>query len=265
MTAISAILSKNSISISTDSLLTRYYKTTKKKEEIEHKSSKIVKMEKYRAAASFWGLAKYGNSWTLEETIRKALREAPKSDTLKSFALRLAKNLDDTLKLFNFKNPIESGIGIHITGFELRGKYDLPELYLVTNFENPQYDRLKPSFIALPQVYSVLKNNGGPNVSNTDEQRAAVNEYLNGNDWNFFNFNNGDPVVYNVYSRAEIDAMIILFKRYKLRFKSEYLRAIARRPIEGIRTAQRDFLPVGQRSVGGKIHDLVINRNGTYT
>ena len=266
MTAISAILTKDIIAISSDSLLTRYYKSVNRYEEIEHQKSKIILMEKYRAAASYWGLAKYGNEWTLGSFIRQRLEDAPRGETLKEFVERLRLALQKEIKGFKFRRNLDSGIGIHITGFENIDGMDLPELYLLTNFDTPTCDSLKPKFIGLPQVYSTIKNNLELPETQQNQERNIINTYLSSSEWHFLNFNNGDPIIYNSYSKAVIQSMMVLHQRFNIRMnKPEFIRAIARRPIEGIKMAQRDFMKHGQRVVGGKIHDILIHRDGTFS
>jgi len=261
MTAISAIINRNCIAITSDSLITVYIKHSKSYKIIEYTKPKILRMEKYHAAASYWGLAKYGN-WDTLEFIKNVLRDSDRNIPLSKFVDILKTELELALNRILPGNDLRKGIGIHITGFENIDNIILPELYLISNFTDPTYSALKRMYVA-PQLYGTLPNNYHQNGLTRNEQRARINNYLRTG--NFFTYNNGDPALFNNYANSIFNSIKVLQNRNILgHISNEVLRSLAKRPIEIIKRIQVDFCPQDKRLVGGKIHDLLITSNRDY-
>jgi len=262
MTAISAIINRNRIAIASDSLITVYIKHSKSYKIIEYTKPKIMRMEKYHAAASYWGLAKYGN-WDTLEFIKTVLRNSDRNISLSQFVEILKTELELELERILPGDDIQKGIGIHITGFENINNILLPELYLIKNFTDQTYLSLK-NMHAAPQLYGTLPDNYHQNGLTRNEQRNRINHFLKTG--NFFTYNNGDPVLFNNIANSIFSNIKILKNRRLLgRINDEALRSLAKRPIEIIKRIQADFCPKDKRLVGGKIHDLLITSNRDYT
>ena len=261
MTAISSVINRNCIAIASDSLITVYIKHSKSYKIIEYTKPKILRMEKYHAAASYWGLAKYGK-WDTFEFIKTLLRNSDRNIPLSKLLKFVNKHLHLELERILPGNDLRKGIGIHVTGFENIDNIILPELYLISNFTDPTYSALKRMSVA-PQLYGKLLKNYYQNGLTRNEQRIRINKFLQTG--NFFTYNNGDPVLFNNFAKSIFNSIKILNDRKILgHVSSEVLRSIAKRPIEIIKRIQVDFCPQDRRLVGGKIHDLLITSNRDY-
>jgi hypothetical protein len=91
-----------------------------------------------------------------------------------------------------------------------------------------------------------------------------VHEYLR--EGNMLIYNNGDPVMFNPAAYSFIGLMRIARSRGKMRDPDSIDKhlSLARRPVEIVSDAQRDFYLKDQRLVGGKPHDLAISRRGKF-
>lgn len=261
MTAISAIISKDYIAIASDSLQTVFLKTQNEYKVEEYTKTKILKMEKFHAAASYWGFARYGN-WNTIDFIKNELLKFQRNMSLNEVAENIKSDLEKELEKILPGDNIDKGIGIHLTGFERIDDIVLPELYLISNYKDTRYEELKKIYSG-PQLYGPLPEEFHEDNLTRHGQRLKIKEFLDSG--GFFTFNNGDPQLYNNIANPILDSIKVLkLRKYLGPITIDTYRALAKRPIEIIKRLQTDFCPKGKRLIGGKIHSLVITRNGEY-
>lgn len=268
MTAISAIISNHCIAISSDSLLTIYNPSKRTNEIIESKKQKIVRVEKFLGAFSYWGLA--ANSRNGEKTMYKWLKkisnESKDFTTFEDFAYYVKDELKKEIASYGIAKK-HTGIGIHLVGYENYEGYKIPELFLISNFTDPTY--LKVGELGLSRcLFDNIPEEYKKNQSSITkiERQLLVKKFLN--EGNMFVFNNGDPKMFTPLFEGYKNAMNLSKQRKALRDANniEIYRNIARRPIEMIIKVQKDFYKEGKSIVGGRLHDLVIEKNnGNYS
>jgi hypothetical protein len=81
-------------------------------------------------------------------------------------------------------------------------------------------------------------------------------------------FSDGDSEMFNLLLAGYRDAMNLANTRKLIKEANdiEIYRSMARRPIEMVVKAQKDFYKKGKIIVGGRVHDLVIEKNsGKFT
>jgi hypothetical protein len=263
MTVISAVISAHCIAVSSDSLITVYNSGKKSYEIIETRRPKIIRLEKFLGAFSYWGLAaksKY-SGWTTYDWLKDISKKTQNFDQLSDYAVYVRNELEKEINHLGIAKK-NSGIGIHLTGYENYNGFQIPELFLISNYTDTTYtkigalllsrhlfgtmpDEFKSGFTQLPQV----------------EKQFRVKDFLSKG--NMFIFNNGDPEMFNPFFSGYRDAMNLSKKRSILKDTSdiEIYRSMARRPIEMVAKAQRDYYKHDKIIVGGRIHDLVIEKN----
>ncbi len=263
MTVISAVISTHCIAVSSDSLLTVYNSKTKVNEIIETRKPKIIKIEKFLGAFSYWGLAaksKYSN-WTTYDWLKRISNKAQYFNNLEEFAIYVKDELEKEIKSFRFDNKYK-GIGIHLTGYENYDGYKIPELFLISNFTDESYMKVGTLGVSrhlYPTMPKEFKSSD-ENISQQEKQ-ILVKDFLTKG--RMFIFNNGDPVLFNPLFDGFKEAMKTAKKRNVIKNSDdiEIYRAMARRPIEMVTRAQKDFYKEGKIIVGGRVHDLVIKKN----
>lgn len=262
MTAISTLISKRGISFATDSLLTTYIKKSKTHKILEYTQSKIIPAEKYHAAIAYYGFAKCG-SWSFYDWVKRKISEYGNSLTLENFATKLKNDLEIVLSSFFRKYDRDSGIGLHIAGYENRGNILLPELYHICNYTNTSYSEIGEMYVR-PQLYGTLPTEYRSVTDDTvDKKKQKISQFLE--EGKLFIFNNGDPELFNPFSHAFFMSFMILQARNRTKYLDlDTQGAITRRPIEMIKSAQKDFCREGKQLIGGKIHDLTIDKNKNY-
>lgn len=268
MTVISAVISAHCIAVSSDSFITVYNTSTKESEIIEKKRSKIIRIEKFLGAFSYWGLAaksKY-SKWTTYDWLKKISNDSHRFGSLENYATYVRDELDKELKSLKIEKK-KTGIGIHLTGYEDYNGFKIPELFLISNYTDPTYSKVGELCVSR-RLYFTLPDehkNGNENLTQFDKQNL-VREYLSNG--KMFFFNNGDPAMFNPIFNGYRDAMDLAKTRKLIKDSNdiEIYRNIARRPIEMVTKAQRDFYKKGKIIVGGRVHDLVIEKtNGKFT
>jgi len=257
MTAISAIISKDWISVASDSLLTEISGNSVK--HIEFKKSKIVPIQKFKASAAYWGLAKVGN-WRTYDFLKIMACDAEKFLSFESFANHVYNELNTKLASINVNNPTDKGIGIHLAGFEEFEGEKLPELFLISNYSNTSYNEIKPLDISR-NLYGTIKDEFKNGENTLDEKRRKVREHLSNG--HVFIFNNGDPQLFNPSAKAITEIFINAANRNVLKDKhlNAYLK-LASNPIKIIKMAQQDLFKKEHIRIGGQIHDLLITKEG---
>lgn len=262
MTAISAIISKNWIAAASDSLLTEFYPNTNQISHVEFRKSKIIPIRKFKAAATYWGLAKI-KDWRTYDFIKELAGEAISFDSFEDFANNLKDKLKEKLDSYNFTNSIHKGIGIHLIGYEKINSDYIPELFLISNYTDPSYTNIGELGISR-NLYGTLPNDFKNNEITLDEKRNRVVEFLN--QGRIFVFNNGDPVLFNPAANAILNMFMTATDRKVLKKESDYknyMRLVSI-PIEMIKKVQSDLFEKDYVRVGGQIHHLLITKRGDF-
>lgn len=268
MTVISAVISTHCIAVSSDSLLTVYNSSTKLSEIIETRKPKIIRIEKFLGAFTYWGLAARSKTskWTTYDWLKKISNDAHRFDSLESYAIYVRDELDKEIKSLKIDKK-STGIGIHLTGYEDYDGFKIPELFLISNYTDPTYFKIgdlsvsRHLFSTMPDEFKT----GNENLTQSEKQFLVKDFLTKGK---MFIFNNGDPDMFNPFFSGYRDAMNTAKKRHLLKDSSdiEIYRNIARRPIEMVTKAQKDFYKKGKIIVGGRVHDLVIEKTtGKFT
>jgi hypothetical protein len=268
MTVISAVISTHCIAVSSDSLLTVYNSSTKTSEIIEARKPKIIRVEKFLGAFSYWGLAAKSKSskWTTYDWLKKISNEAHQFDNLEKFGTHVRDELDKEIKSLRIDKKY-TGIGIHLTGYEDYNGFKIPELFLISNYTDPTYSKIgdlgvsRQLFPTMPDEFKA----GQENLTQSEKQLLVKDFLTKGK---MFIFNNGDPDMFNPFFSGYRDAMNTAKKRNAIKDSNdiEIYRNIASRPIEMVTKAQKDFYKKGKIIVGGRVHDLVIEKlTGKFT
>ncbi len=263
MTVISAIISKECIAIASDSLITPFDKKTNTKP-YEYKKPKMVYYHHLKCCASYWGLA-FNNNWNTYNWLESLKKDVGKYQTLEAFANYMKTSLEEGLNnIPNASDPKYGGIGIHLLGYEYIEGIWIPELFFITNYAGTDYKELKPIQLSR-ETFGTIKKYNSNFTNDTNEfnaQRKKVHEHLNNN--HILIYNNGDPLMFN----PALNAIYSLIKEGEKRKTSksknniETCRLMVRRPIEIIKSIQKDFYRENQIIVGGKIHDFVFDHAG---
>jgi hypothetical protein len=267
MTVISAVITRSCTVHASDSLITkRTQGGTYKPGEWER--SKIIAVQRWRGAMSYWGLAKHpGHNWSTPDWLEEQVESAGEDSGPEEFAQRITERLAEAISNMHFTNQIDAGIGIHFTAYEYISSYWIPELFLISNWVDPTYRSLRPTGVGLSrETYHTIADVPASPEHRGPEYRLEVQRYLHQRG-GMIVYNNGDPGMFNVAAKAIFEMVRQLGQRGKLtnpQHVETYL-AIARRPIEIISAAQRDFCREGTRVVGGKPHDLAVTPGGAYS
>jgi hypothetical protein len=264
MTVISAVITRQCIAVATDSLITQI-KEDGSREPLEWERPKIVPILNKRAAASYWGLATFGERWSTYDWMRSQAGEAKGFGNLEEFAVYLQGSLDAALSELPLSNPNDRGIGIHLTGYEHIEGYWIPELILLSNFQDTSYSTVADHIHVSRETYKTAFEVPLREEHSQPDYRKRFNEYLKGG--GMLIFNNGDPAMFNPAANSILSGVKTLKQRGILIHpdNKETYRSIAKRPIEIITNLQHDLCLEGHRVVGGKPHDLVITPDGDYT
>lgn len=262
MTAISALISKDWIVSASDSLLTEFYPDSNEIKHIEFKKSKIIPVRKFKAAISYWGLAKI-KSWRTYDFIKELASNADSFNTFEEFANNLKTKLQEKLDSITFQNQIHKGIGIHIIGYEHYDNDLLPELFLISNYTDTSYTILGDLRISR-NLYITLPDEFKNNENSLEEKQRRVMEFLN--QGRFYIFNNGDPMLFNPAAYAIHNMFNTAVNRKVLKQEQIYnlYMKLASRPIEIIKEVQHDFFKKDCIRIGGKIHHLLITKQGKF-
>ncbi|MEI8202910.1 MAG: hypothetical protein WCH34_07860 [Bacteroidota bacterium] len=268
MTVISAVISTHCIAVSSDSFLTVYNSRTKLSEIIESKKPKIVRIEKFLGSFSYWGLAAKSKTskWKTYDWLKSISNDSKDFDKLEDYALYVKDKLKVEIKSLGLEKKY-TGIGIHLTGYEDYSGVKIPELYLISNYTDEFYTNIgelslsRQLFITMPMEYKSDEES-----LNQSEKQLKVKDYLSKG--KMFIFNNGDPDMFMPMLTGYKEAMNIAKNRNAIKDSNdiEIYRNMARRPIEMVTKAQRDFYKKGKIIVGGRVHDLVVEKaTGKYT
>lgn len=228
--------------------------------ESRERETKIIPVPRFRGAMSFYGLAEVGSFNTLKWLRRQANQDVT---TPAELAVRIRDGLRVELGKHRFQNLLDQGIGIHFSAYERVRDYWIPELFHISNFSDPTYSSLKV-LTASRETFGTMTGNPSQDlsISRNDDQRLQVKNFLeNGR---MFIYNNGDPVLFNPLAGAVRMVFNILGERRVLENFEDMKNHcdMIRRPVEIVADLLRDFAQVGERRVGGKIHDYMVRPNG---
>lgn len=266
MSVVSVVITRHCTVHASDSFITKQV-DRHSYEPIEKEQSKIAKVPHWRGVLSYWGLASYsdGEFSTFRWLEGKADRAGDFS-TAEEFAQGLAADFTKEIHKVKFAKPTDAGIGIHFTAYEHISDLWVPELFLISNWEDTSYKSIHNEGLRVSRetFHAAFDKNPEPN-HREPEYRLAVQKVLH--EGRFLMFNNGDPELFNLAAKGLLSMFKELAARGSLHDPDnmETYRSIARRPIEVVANAQRDFCRAGARIVGGKPHDLAITPNGEYS
>lgn len=265
MTVISTLITPDFTVHASDSILAQR-KPDGKNKIIETKQSKILHVKKWRGAISYWGLAKCDDyKWNTFNWLKQQAENANNYSSAEKFAQNLAIELNGKLDKMRFPRETDRGIGLHFSVYEnINGDW-IPELFLISNFKDTNYDSLYSDGIKLTrQTYSTLFKEEPSAKHFQSKFRHEMFEKLKQEN-GFLSFNNGDPHMYNVVAKSIHDCLRIHSQRKDLKNDAiDLFVSIAALPIVLMSNIQKNLFKDGYQRVGGKIHHLVIKPNGEY-
>ncbi len=264
MTVISTVISRFCIVHASDSFITERqqngaYLTT------ESERSKIVVVRQWRGAMAYWGLATFG-SWSTFDWLRDRATRTSNFSSAEQFAGAIAVQLEIELSKMHFARPIDAGVGIHFTAYEYVNGYWVPELFLISNWADPSYTALRPNGVgASRETYHTITAQLPRDEHRGPDFRLQVHAFLQ--EGRILIYNNGDPTLFNAAANGLATMFGELARRSRINAPQDigtHL-AIARRPVEIVANAQRDFCVPDMRIVGGRLHDLSTTPGGVYS
>lgn len=269
MTVISTVITRYCTAHASDSLITELQPDgTRVPKEWER--TKIVAVPRWRGAMAYWGLAKYdAYQWSTLDWLQERVQEGSQSSP-EAFARRITEMLNEAISKMTFRRPLDAGIGIHFTAYEYVSNYWIPELFLLTNFEDPSYWSLHSDGVHLSrETYHTLKSVVPQPEHREARYRLKVYKFLRQHlpTVGMFVYNNGDPLLFNPAAKAIFAGIRELARRGNLANSDSVAtyRRIARRPIEIVSRVQQDFARKETRTIGGRPHDLAVTPNGEYS
>jgi hypothetical protein len=262
MTVIATIITSRYTAHASDSFITERQKdgTFLVK---ETQQTKLVRVEAWRGAMAYWGLAYYGK-WNTLDWLRAKASDADKYPSAQAFAEALAAELTTEA---NYRlRSAKMGIGIHFTAYEYVNGYWIPELFLISNWIDVSYNSCRPAFTATRETFGAhvgieerSKGDANPN------RRLAVHSALH-NDKALLYYNNGDTSLFNPIARSVFGTFALLLQRGQFRDPASVQThlSLVRRPVEIASKLISDFGRPGSILIGGKPHDLAISPGGQY-
>ena len=264
MTVISTVISRFCVVHASDSLIT-LRQPNGACCPTESERSKIVAVRQWRGAMAYWGLATRGN-WSTFDWLRDRAAHTRNFSSAEEFAGAIALQLQEELSRIHFDRPIDAGVGIHFTAYEFMNDYWIPELFLISNWADPSYTTLRPNGVgASRETYHTITDQPPRIEHRESDSRLRVHAFLQ--EGRILIYNNGDPTLFNAAANGLGAMFRELARRGRINAPQEigtYL-AVARRPIEIVANAQRDFCSPETRIVGGRLHDLAVTPGGVYS
>jgi hypothetical protein len=216
---------------------------------------------------SYWGLAKCpAYNWSTADWLQDQVKSAGQESSPEEFAQKITDRLTEAISEMRFAKPVDSGIGIHFTAYEYIDNCWIPELFLISNWTDTRYQSLRLTGVGLSrETYHTIARVLPRPEHREPQYRLKVHEHLR-KPGSMIVYNNGDPRMFNAAAYAIFGLFREIAGRGNLANpqRIETCLAIARRPIEIVSAAQRDFCREGTRVVGGKPHDLAITPSGEY-
>jgi hypothetical protein len=265
MTVISALISQYCTVHASDSLITERQRVGIYKP-VEWTRPKIIPVPKWRGAIAYWGLAEYkAYEWSTYDWLKKQAALANQYQSAEDFGQSVVNRLNEEIKKMSFSDSIQKGIGLHFTAYEYVDNYWIPELFLISNWNDIFYNSLRPDGVGMSrETYRTIAQSDTKPEHRETKYRIEVLNHLKAGP--LLMFNNGDPVMFNTAANSILSMINELAKRKSLPNpnKVETYLAIARRPVEIVSNVQGDFCKEGRRLVGGRLHDLAITPSGQY-
>lgn len=264
MTVISTLITRVGTVHVTDSLITSL-KPDGQQEPKDWKKTKIVPVRPFRGAMSYYGLAHIEECWSTLDWLCDQAKTANKYATAEQFAHALADALNREIKALPFRRELEKGIGIHFSAYIRISDYWIPELFHISNWYDPTYTALRSEGVGASGDISGKILEKFPELrGNEVATRVEVHKAIHSGIW--FQYNNGDPRLFNMAAKAIFDMLEELDNRGILRDTNniETMRNLTKLPVKIVSNIQQEFCADGTRVVGGTIHDLAITPNGDY-
>ncbi len=265
MTAISTIITKLCTVHACDSMLTRKA-ACGSLETVSTTQHKTVQVRAFSGAMSYWGLASCEEKkWSTYDWLKERGNHAREHDSAEGFARSLAEGLNKNIQNMNLASSLDCGIGIHLTVYERIQDYQIPELFLISNWADTNYSSLNPGGVQVSrETYGMLEGEARKPEHRSDQYRLKVHGRLQAGA--MLMFNNGNTKLFNPAAKAILE-MIDELRKARNFLRTEEVKTycdIARRPLEIVSKVQQDFCREGTRAVGGRIHDLAITPSGDY-
>jgi hypothetical protein len=262
MTVIATMIAKSGTAHATDSLLTTRGPGGTAVP-VETQETKVVPAPRYYGVLAFWGYAGDAKGERTIDWLRERVTESTQFGTAEDFARAVAQQLQAWLVSKGVSRDARYGIGVHFSAYERIGDYWVPELFLISNFED--YSSLRSSGVGYSrETYGTITGIPRSPEDRESDRRMRVHEFLAEGNW--LRYNNGDPMLFNTTA----DAVRLMLDVARVRgaladLDVEHLRRWTRLPVETVATLQRDFYRPEVRIVGGKIHDLAVTPTGEYS
>lgn len=258
MTAIATIISRYCSAHASDSLI-----TSTKNHENSAQDLKIIPVRRWRGAMSFWGTAKTGNDWTIQDFLGEQVKLAENCSAPQDFADMVSEALNRIPAIIN------DGIGIHFTAYENHGDRTVPELFQITNLElmRDSTYRIHRGVTFRRETYAQIEVSSD-RISREHhgkiEYRMRVMQYLE--EGGVFFFNNGSTKWVNLALTGILQAFDVAAKEGKLRPIKDTIdhRKLISWPVEQVIKLQNDFFLKHAQLVGGQLHNLSISPEGNY-
>lgn len=274
MTVISTLLTKHCTVHCTDSFITARKPNGDGFDYIETQKSKIIAVEKYHGAMSYFHLALMPANkpqWNTFEFLEKQALSETKPATAEEFARNLKKELDKNA--IKYCKQANMGIGIHFTAYEEVNGYQIPEMFYISNIsgidlETGYYKGFDDHFSLGRHSYFTMTGQRKPVAEEhrNPEFRLAVKAQLDLGQliW----FNNGDPAIFNQTASGLATMSQILAARHMLNDREnpiKFYTQLALQPVKIVSKVQSEFCKENMAVVGGKCHQLTITPAGKYS
>lgn len=159
------------------------------------------------------------------------------------------------------------GLGIHFTAYEYIDNQWIPELFLISNYEDETYRVVRSDgFRVTRETYGTISNTRERSREDGKKQRRLAVQAALADSPLMLQYCNGDPVIYLPLAQAVLSSFMQLSGRgiLKDRDSPDAHRAIVSRPVDLVSRLMRDFVRKESRNIGGKIHNLSITPGGTF-
>ncbi|NOT77195.1 MAG: hypothetical protein HOP08_19905 [Cyclobacteriaceae bacterium] len=266
MTVISNLFAIDKIAVASDGYI------TKEGEVLRSDVRKFVKFDQANCVVSFFGFAQF-DTWSIDNWLNREneyLNENPdKHTTLESLSKYLAKQLESTLKNgLPLKQVLEKNIGLHVAGFEPIANGTLtPELFLITNYRldgEGKYWSPEPSLSCSRRtVVDFIPPDR--RADSVEERRQYIYDTILSKGTTII-FNNGDPVMHNIFFSGYSSAMLRALQSDLLKPMEEgdVLKRFVSWPIERVKDFQAEFYKKEEITVGGTVSSMILTSQGWW-
>ncbi|MCW7471794.1 hypothetical protein [Leptospira kanakyensis] len=264
MTAITTLITKDYIIFASDSIISEWNNKTNGYEYVEYTKPKIIPFKNLNCAAAYWGLAKTNTGWNTYDFLIELASKQNEFENIEHLASVITQELTKRLAEIPLTNILAKGIGIHLAGWETIGNEKIPELFLISNFSDPTYSSIRnlgysrESFHTFFDVVPLLEH------KESEYRKKVLNKLVE--EERILIYNNGDPELFNSSANA-IFKMIKSLKERKLlsgNDKERYIK-ITKLAIRFIKIIQNEFILGNRKLIGGRIHDLCIEKNNIFS